>query len=189
MSSIHICPELTGSVSLGNPLRVLKDEHLLYTFKHRKTHSFGESCVFSNAPAITVELLDWGECMIVMIEIYICSVTYIMNFIHFHFEVSRCVVMSGLTRFHEGLNSYAVRAFYFLCNCTYFIFHSRNKSKPPSHPVLSSISILFCYHLGTVVKGSFLITIVRIPRIILLSIYNILKEKVGMYICFCYTTV
>ncbi|XP_053100946.1 choline transporter-like protein 3 isoform X2 [Hemicordylus capensis] len=56
-------------------------------------------------------------------------------------------------------------------------FFNRNKSKPPSHPVLSSISVLFCYHLGTVVKGSFLITIVRIPRIILLSIYNILKEK------------
>ncbi|XP_077189064.1 choline transporter-like protein 3 isoform X1 [Paroedura picta] len=56
-------------------------------------------------------------------------------------------------------------------------FFNRNKSKLPSHPVLSSISVLFCYHLGTVVKGSFLITIVRIPRIILLSIYNLLKEK------------
>ncbi|XP_048352178.1 choline transporter-like protein 3 isoform X1 [Sphaerodactylus townsendi] len=60
-------------------------------------------------------------------------------------------------------------------------FFNRNKSKPPSHPVLSSISILFCYHLGTVVKGSFLITVVRIPRIILLSIYNILKEKENTY--------
>nr|XP_060629943.1 choline transporter-like protein 3 [Anolis sagrei ordinatus] len=56
-------------------------------------------------------------------------------------------------------------------------FFSRNKSKLPRHPLLSSISILFCYHLGTIVKGSLLITIVRIPRIILLSIYNILKEK------------
>ncbi|XP_033007458.1 choline transporter-like protein 3 [Lacerta agilis] len=56
-------------------------------------------------------------------------------------------------------------------------FFNRNKSKPPSHPVLSSISILFCYHLGTVVKGSFLITIVRVPRIILLSIYSILEKK------------
>ncbi|XP_061489722.1 choline transporter-like protein 3 isoform X2 [Rhineura floridana] len=56
-------------------------------------------------------------------------------------------------------------------------FFNRNKSKPPSHPVLSSISVLFCYHLGTVVKGSFLITIVRVPRIILLSVYSILKKK------------
>ncbi|XP_062973734.1 choline transporter-like protein 3 [Elgaria multicarinata webbii] len=56
-------------------------------------------------------------------------------------------------------------------------FFNRNKSKSPSHPVLSSISILFCYHLGTVVKGSLLITIVRVPRIILLSIYNILEKK------------
>ncbi|XP_042322086.1 choline transporter-like protein 3 isoform X2 [Sceloporus undulatus] len=56
-------------------------------------------------------------------------------------------------------------------------FFSRNKSKLSSHPLLSSISILFCYHLGTVVKGSLLITVVRIPRIILLSLYNILKEK------------
>ncbi|XP_044288387.1 choline transporter-like protein 3 isoform X3 [Varanus komodoensis] len=56
-------------------------------------------------------------------------------------------------------------------------FFNRNKSELPSHPVLSSISILFCYHLGTVVKGSLLITIVRVPRIILLSIYNILKTK------------
>ncbi|XP_066480162.1 choline transporter-like protein 3 isoform X2 [Tiliqua scincoides] len=56
-------------------------------------------------------------------------------------------------------------------------FFNRNKTKPPSHPVLSSISLLFCYHLGTIVKGSFLITVVRIPRIILLSVYNTLKEK------------
>lgn len=55
-------------------------------------------------------------------------------------------------------------------------FFNRNGSKP-SHPVLSSISVLFSYHLGTVVKGSLLITIMRIPRIILLSMYNILKNK------------
>ncbi|XP_061317832.1 choline transporter-like protein 3 isoform X2 [Pezoporus flaviventris] len=53
----------------------------------------------------------------------------------------------------------------------------RNKTNPPPHPVLSSISVLFCYHLGTAVKGSFLITILRIPRILLLYFYNILKQK------------
>lgn len=56
-------------------------------------------------------------------------------------------------------------------------YFNRNKNSPPRHPVLSSISILFCYHLGTVVKGSFLITILRIPRIVLLYLYNILKQK------------
>uniref|UniRef100_A0A8C6YVW7 Choline transporter-like protein n=1 Tax=Nothoprocta perdicaria TaxID=30464 RepID=A0A8C6YVW7_NOTPE len=56
-------------------------------------------------------------------------------------------------------------------------YFNRNKNSPPRHPVLSSISVLFCYHLGTVVKGSFLITILRIPRIFLLYIYNFLKQK------------
>ncbi|KAM6079767.1 choline transporter-like protein 3 isoform 2-T2 [Theristicus caerulescens] len=56
-------------------------------------------------------------------------------------------------------------------------YFNRNKHSPPPHPVLSSISVLFCYHLGTAVKGSFLITILRIPRIVLLYLYNILKQK------------
>ncbi|XP_062437419.1 choline transporter-like protein 3 isoform X2 [Rhea pennata] len=56
-------------------------------------------------------------------------------------------------------------------------YFNRNKNSPPRHPVLSSISVLFCYHLGTVVKGSFLITILRIPRIFLLYLYNFLKQK------------
>ncbi|XP_008579641.1 PREDICTED: choline transporter-like protein 3 [Galeopterus variegatus] len=56
-------------------------------------------------------------------------------------------------------------------------YFNRNKNDPPDHPILSSLSILFCYHQGTVVKGSFLITVVRIPRIILMHIYNALKEK------------
>ncbi|XP_023438357.2 choline transporter-like protein 3 isoform X1 [Dasypus novemcinctus] len=56
-------------------------------------------------------------------------------------------------------------------------YFNRNKNDPPGHPILSSLSILFCYHQGTVVKGSFLITLVRIPRIILVYIYNALKEK------------
>ncbi|NXS17039.1 CTL3 protein, partial [Mystacornis crossleyi] len=56
-------------------------------------------------------------------------------------------------------------------------YFNRNKNNPPPHPVLSSMSVLFCYHLGTAVKGSFLITILRIPRIVLLYLYNILNQK------------
>ncbi|XP_069718245.1 choline transporter-like protein 3 isoform X2 [Phaenicophaeus curvirostris] len=56
-------------------------------------------------------------------------------------------------------------------------YFNRNKNSPPAHPILSSISVLFCYHLGTAVKGSFLITILRIPRVVLSYLYNILKQK------------
>ncbi|KAB0364145.1 hypothetical protein FD754_008301 [Muntiacus muntjak] len=56
-------------------------------------------------------------------------------------------------------------------------YFNRNKSDPPDRPILSSLSILFCYHQGTVVKGSFLITAVRIPRAVLMYVYNTLKEK------------
>ncbi|PKU48160.1 choline transporter-like protein 3 [Limosa lapponica baueri] len=72
-------------------------------------------------------------------------------------------------------------------------YFNRNKNNPPPHPVLSSISVLFCYHLGTAVKGSFLITILRIPRIVLLYLYNILKQKESAYAkclfkcCFCWS--
>ncbi|XP_035316670.1 choline transporter-like protein 3 isoform X1 [Cricetulus griseus] len=52
----------------------------------------------------------------------------------------------------------------------------RNQSDPPAHPILSSLSILFCYHQGTAVKGSFLITVTRIPRVILMHMYNTLRE-------------
>lgn len=58
----------------------------------------------------------------------------------------------------------------------------RNKSDPPDRPILSSLSILFCYHQGTVVKGSFLITVVRIPRAVLMYVYNTLKEKVRQHV-------
>ncbi|KAG8511076.1 Choline transporter-like protein 3, partial [Galemys pyrenaicus] len=59
-------------------------------------------------------------------------------------------------------------------------YFNRNKSDPPDRPVLSSLSVLFRYHQGTVVKGSFLITVMRIPRIILLYIYSSLIEKMGL---------
>ncbi|XP_019523742.1 PREDICTED: choline transporter-like protein 3 isoform X2 [Hipposideros armiger] len=56
-------------------------------------------------------------------------------------------------------------------------YFNRNKNDPPDSPILSSLSILFCYHQGTAVKGSFLITMVRIPRTILMYIHNTLKDK------------
>ncbi|XP_048207960.1 choline transporter-like protein 3 isoform X1 [Perognathus longimembris pacificus] len=56
-------------------------------------------------------------------------------------------------------------------------YFNRNKNNPPDRPILSSLSILFCYHQGTVAKGSFLITVTRIPRMVLMYMYNTLKEK------------
>ncbi|XP_068022404.1 choline transporter-like protein 3 isoform X1 [Melanerpes formicivorus] len=56
-------------------------------------------------------------------------------------------------------------------------YFNRNKSSPPPHPVLSSMSVLFCYHLGTAVKGSFLLTVLRVPRIVLLHLFKALKQK------------
>ncbi|XP_051868574.1 choline transporter-like protein 3 isoform X2 [Pristis pectinata] len=58
--------------------------------------------------------------------------------------------------------------------CYYF---NRDKTNLPSYPILASISRLFNYHLGTVVKGSFIITLVRIPRIVLLYVHSSLKGK------------
>ncbi|XP_021511164.1 choline transporter-like protein 3 isoform X1 [Meriones unguiculatus] len=55
-------------------------------------------------------------------------------------------------------------------------YFNRNQNDPPARPILSSLFILFCYHQGTAVKGSFLITVTRIPRVILMYIHNILKE-------------
>ncbi|XP_070124793.1 choline transporter-like protein 3 isoform X4 [Equus caballus] len=70
-------------------------------------------------------------------------------------------------------------------------YFNRNKNDPPDGPILSSLSVLFCYHLGTVVKGSFVITMVRIPRTVLVYMCNALKEKRSVWsryvfrCCFC----
>ncbi|XP_078416941.1 choline transporter-like protein 3 isoform X3 [Cetorhinus maximus] len=56
-------------------------------------------------------------------------------------------------------------------------YFNRDKNNPPGHPILTSVSRLFNYHLGTVVKGSFIITLVRIPRIVLLYVHSCLKGK------------
>ncbi|KPP76984.1 choline transporter-like protein 1-like [Scleropages formosus] len=54
----------------------------------------------------------------------------------------------------------------------------RDKSRLPMTPILSSVFRLIRYHLGTVAKGSFIITLVKIPRLILMYIHNQLKGKV-----------
>nr|XP_023676733.1 choline transporter-like protein 1 [Paramormyrops kingsleyae] len=53
----------------------------------------------------------------------------------------------------------------------------RDKTKLPVTPILSSTFRLIRYHLGTVAKGSFIITLVKIPRLILMYIHNQLKGK------------
>ncbi|KAH0500827.1 Choline transporter-like protein 3, partial [Microtus ochrogaster] len=55
-------------------------------------------------------------------------------------------------------------------------YFNRNQNDPPAHPILSSLSILFCYHQGTAAKGSILITVTRIPRVILTHVYSTLKD-------------
>ncbi|MEE6495730.1 hypothetical protein FKM82_002128 [Ascaphus truei] len=54
-------------------------------------------------------------------------------------------------------------------------FLNRDKKKV-HHPILSSMSLLFWYHLGTAIAGSFLITLVRIPQIILIYLFQLLKK-------------
>ncbi|XP_015200599.1 choline transporter-like protein 1 isoform X1 [Lepisosteus oculatus] len=56
-------------------------------------------------------------------------------------------------------------------------YFTRDKSKLPLTPILSSVYRLIRYHLGTVAKGSFIITLVKIPRLILMYIHNQLKGK------------
>lgn len=56
---------------------------------------------------------------------------------------------------------------------------SRDKNRLPVTPILSSVLRLVRYHLGTVAKGSFIITLVKIPRLVLMYIHNQLKGKVA----------
>ncbi|XP_053497064.1 choline transporter-like protein 1 isoform X2 [Ictalurus furcatus] len=56
-------------------------------------------------------------------------------------------------------------------------YFTRDKNKLPMTPILSSVFRLIRYHLGTVAKGSFIITLVKIPRLILIYIRNQLKGK------------
>lgn len=56
-------------------------------------------------------------------------------------------------------------------------YFTRNKSQLPVTPILSAMVRTFRYHLGTVAKGSFIITLVKIPRLILTYIHSQLKGK------------
>ncbi|XP_029804468.1 choline transporter-like protein 3 isoform X2 [Suricata suricatta] len=70
-------------------------------------------------------------------------------------------------------------------------YFNRNKNDPPDRPILWSLSILFCYHQGTAIKGSFLITVARVPRTILKYVHDTLKDKHSAWsrcmfrCCFC----
>uniref|UniRef100_A0A8D3C054 Choline transporter-like protein n=1 Tax=Scophthalmus maximus TaxID=52904 RepID=A0A8D3C054_SCOMX len=56
-------------------------------------------------------------------------------------------------------------------------YFTRNKSQIPAIPILSSMARTIRYHLGTLAKGSFIITLVKIPRLILTYIHSQLKGK------------
>lgn len=62
---------------------------------------------------------------------------------------------------------------------TVSLSHCRDKSQMPFTPIVSSMLRLMRYHLGTVVKGAFIITLVEIPRLILTYIHSQLKGKVS----------
>uniref|UniRef100_A0A8C7MNT4 Choline transporter-like protein n=1 Tax=Oncorhynchus kisutch TaxID=8019 RepID=A0A8C7MNT4_ONCKI len=59
-------------------------------------------------------------------------------------------------------------------------YYTRDKTRLPVTPILSSVLRLMRYHLGTVAKGSFIITLVKIPRLMLMYVHNQLKGKVKL---------
>ncbi|CAL1601349.1 unnamed protein product [Knipowitschia caucasica] len=56
-------------------------------------------------------------------------------------------------------------------------YFTRNKSQMTSVPILKAMGRTFRYHLGTLAKGSFIITLVKIPRLILMYMHSQLKGK------------
>uniref|UniRef100_A0A673I217 Choline transporter-like protein n=1 Tax=Sinocyclocheilus rhinocerous TaxID=307959 RepID=A0A673I217_9TELE len=56
-------------------------------------------------------------------------------------------------------------------------YFTRSESQMPFTPIVSSVLRLMRYHLGTVVKGAFIITLVEIPRLILTYIHSQLKGR------------
>uniref|UniRef100_A0A8C5R2W5 Choline transporter-like protein n=1 Tax=Leptobrachium leishanense TaxID=445787 RepID=A0A8C5R2W5_9ANUR len=56
-------------------------------------------------------------------------------------------------------------------------YYLQRDKKNIRHPILSSMSLLFWYHLGTAIAGSFLLNFLRIPRMILIYISQILKQR------------
>lgn len=58
-------------------------------------------------------------------------------------------------------------------------YFTRDKARLPATPILSSMLRLLRFHLGTVAKGSFIITLVQVPRLLLLHLHNQLRGRVG----------
>ncbi|XP_061600166.1 choline transporter-like protein 1 isoform X2 [Cololabis saira] len=56
-------------------------------------------------------------------------------------------------------------------------YFTRDKNRLPVTPILSSVLRLVRYHLGTVAKGSFIITLVKVPRLVLMYLHNQLKGR------------
>nr|Q9I9B9.1 RecName: Full=Choline transporter-like protein 1; AltName: Full=Solute carrier family 44 member 1 [Torpedo marmorata]CAB75556.1 CTL1 protein [Torpedo marmorata] len=56
-------------------------------------------------------------------------------------------------------------------------YFTRDKHNLPATPILASMCRLIKYHLGTVAKGSFIITLIKIPQMILVYIHSQLKGK------------
>ncbi|KAM9434056.1 choline transporter-like protein 1 [Clarias gariepinus] len=54
-------------------------------------------------------------------------------------------------------------------------YFTRDKSRLPLTPILSSVLRLMRYHLGTVAKGAFIITLVEFPRLVLTYIQSQLR--------------
>ncbi|CAL9692624.1 unnamed protein product [Knipowitschia caucasica] len=56
-------------------------------------------------------------------------------------------------------------------------YFTRDKARLPATPILSSVLRLVRYHLGTVAKGSFIITLVKGPRLLLMYLHNQLRGR------------
>ncbi|XP_028315076.1 choline transporter-like protein 1 isoform X2 [Gouania willdenowi] len=56
-------------------------------------------------------------------------------------------------------------------------YFTRDKNRLPVTPILSSVLRLLRYHLGSVAKGSFIITLVKVPRLLLIYVHKQLKGK------------
>ncbi|XP_071983622.1 choline transporter-like protein 3 [Engystomops pustulosus] len=57
---------------------------------------------------------------------------------------------------------------------TWYLHRDKKKVQ---HPILSSMSLLFWYHLGTATIGSLLLMLVKIPQIILMNLSKLLRKR------------
>ncbi|XP_037116169.1 choline transporter-like protein 1 isoform X1 [Syngnathus acus] len=56
-------------------------------------------------------------------------------------------------------------------------YFTRDKKRLPAWPIVRAALRLLRYHVGTVAKGSFIITLVKIPRLLLIYVHKQLKGK------------